>query len=171
MSNLDTVMGLNDDAMSNQYEIFFPEGIPGGGNSEEVSLRMDQALDIPQSVFAMYEFYFRGTKIVKTSRLEETDKTLSTAVRVDQKFNIWDSLRAWELLGFNAKDSTAAPDLTTRTTLGVRILDGNNNTVKTFYFRYVKLKGLKLTSLDPATGDPLRAELEMIFGEMDDGNG
>jgi hypothetical protein len=171
MALVDTVMSLGDDAMVNQTELFFPEGIPGGGNADNVALRADQSIDMPEIVYAQYEFFFKGIKIVKTSRLEETDKAITIDVRVDLGWNVWDDLRKWMQLGFNEKDATAAPDLSTRVSVGIRNLDGDNNPAKTFYLRYAKLRGLKATAFDQATGDPVRATLNLIFADIDDGNG
>jgi hypothetical protein len=171
MSNVDTIFSVGDNAASSQFEVFFPEGIPGGGNSQNVELRSDQPIDIPEIVYGQFEFFFKGVKITLPSRLEETDKNITISIRLDQQFNTWDDLRAWQLLGFNEKDGTAAPNITAATTVGFRILDGNNNPAKTFYLKYTFLRGLKITSLDPASNEPIRAELNLMFNDIDDGNG
>jgi hypothetical protein len=171
MSNVDKIMSLGDDAASSQFEVFFPEGIPGGGNSDEIAMRSDQPIDVPEIVHGQYEFFFRGIKMMKKSKLEETDKNITISIRLDQQFNVWDSLRAWQQLGFNEKDSTSASDIVSSTTIGIRVYDGTNTSVKTFYFRYASLRGLKATSFDPASNEPVRAELNIMFNDIDDGNG
>ncbi len=68
------IESLNDDAMSNQFDILFTDGIPGGGDGNLLRLRMDKQLDIPERSVEEYIIQYQGIKIPKTSLQEETTK-------------------------------------------------------------------------------------------------
>ena len=93
--SVDAVLLLGDDQLQNQFKVVFPNGIPGGGNTEAVSMRMDQSIDIPQQTIYKYDIDFRGSKISKTGKKEETDKTLTMSVRVDQQWQVYDDIKLW----------------------------------------------------------------------------
>ena len=166
MSSSLNMMGLGDDQMASQYGIVFPEGIPGGGNAENITLRMDQQFDPPEDNTTMYEIIFRGMKIPKTSMTHEMTKEAIIMVRIDQTWEIYKDLIAWSHKCYDPINGTALPDSMVRTTMLVQMYDGQGKVVQTFRFRGTKLKGLKVETLDNASADPLRVTLNFIFNDM-----
>ena len=168
MSDVDKILNLGDDALTNSFELFFPDGIPGGGTGEVVALRMDQSFDIPETGVGQYDIFYRGLKISKTNKLEETDKNVTMDVRLDQQWEVYDELNAWLKLSFDPETSTSATEAETRTTIGVRALDGGNNIVKTLLLRNSKLRALKIATFDHNTSDPIRLTLSFIYGNVEE---
>lgn len=164
--SIDVILNLGDDAHLNQFQIVFPNGIPTGGDDSSITLRMDQTFSLPQEIIYKYNIDFKGSIIVKTGRKEDTDKTLTVSVRVDQNWQVYDDLKAWLNAVYDPKTNTAMPDLLTRTPIAVQWLDGNNSIVKTLTYTYCKITELKITDADNSTGDPVRLELSFIYGEL-----
>jgi hypothetical protein len=122
---------------------------------------------MPQETIYTYNIDFRGTIIPKTGKKEETDKTFTVNVRIDSQWKIYDALRQWHRMVFDPKTNIALSDVLTRTPIVVQALDHSNKVVKSFTFTYCKLKDLKVTDFDNATGDPMRAELGFIYGGLE----
>lgn len=168
MSVVEDQIRLGDDALANQFITIFPSGIPGGGNADAVSLRMDQPFDPPSQVIYTYEIDYKGDKIKKTGRKNDTDKIITISVRIDQNWNIYDDIMRWMKLCYDPVTNTALSDENTRIPLVIQSIDGDNNIVKNFKYTQCKLFTTKVTSFDPTTGDPLRMELTFIYGDLDD---
>jgi hypothetical protein len=159
-------MALGNDQVANQFQLSFPNGIPGGGNAQRICLRMDQSFDPPEMVSNVYELIFRGVKIPKTGMLDETTKESTFDVLIDQQWGVYDDLWNWKVLCYDGQNGTALPDAVTRTTFLVQALDGQNNVVKTFRFRNAKCKSVKVGTFDNTSGDPLRVTLILIWTDM-----
>ena len=167
MSVVDSVLSLGDDSLSNQFKVIFPNGIPGGGNADAISMRMDQSIDIPQQTIYKYDIDFRGSKISKTGKKEETDKVLTMSVRIDQQWTVYDDMKLWFSMVYDPITNVALPDLLTRTTMVIQSLDGANAIAKSFKFNNVKITDMKVTTFDNSSGDPLRMELTFLYGTME----
>jgi hypothetical protein len=165
--SVDRVLALGDDAHVNQFQAIFPNGLPTGGDSESIALRMDQTFPMPQEVIATYDIDFRGAKIPKSSRKEDTDKKFTVAVRIDQQWKIYDDLRKLHKATYDSATNTAMPELATRFPFVIQALDGTNKAVKTFTFMYSKLVELKPSDFDNSSGDPSRLELTFIYGRLE----
>jgi hypothetical protein len=168
MSVVEEVLRLGDDALANQWICIFPSGIPGGGNAENISMRMDQQFDIPQQVLYLYNLEYRGDIIRKTGKKIDTSKEFVVSVRVDQMWKVYDDLMRWQKLAYDPVTNTAMPDAMTRAPITIQNIDGSNKVVKNFKFTQCKLYGSKITSFDHQSGDPLRVELSFIYGDFDD---
>jgi hypothetical protein len=167
MVNVDTILALSDDALVNQFEIVFPDGIPGGGNGDRISLRSDQQFDIPQQIIYKYDIEFRGHKIPKTGKKEDTEKTITFSIRLDQQWKVYDDLITWLKLAYDPNTGIAVPDLLGRCTIAVHSLNRDNSIAKTITLRNCKAIGIKVTSFDNASGDPQRVELTILFGSIE----
>lgn len=165
--SIDRILSLGDDAHSNQFQITFPAGIPTGGDSESITLRMDQTFSLPEEIIYKYDIDFKGVKVPKTGRKEDTDKLITVSVRIDQKWLVFDDLRAWLKAVYDPQTNTAMPDLLLRTPIAVQMLDGDNSVVKTFLFSYSKIFALKVTDADNSSGDPFRVEIQFIYGDLE----
>lgn len=163
---IDQILQLGNDALVNQWQVIFPKGIPGGSNANAIRLRMDQSFTMPQEQISTYEIDFRGAKLIQTAKKEETDKTLTVSVRVDQGWSVYDDLRAWHLLCYNPVTNTASPNALTRIPIVVQNLDENEVAAKSFTFNYCKLTQLKVTDFDQTSAEPVRVELTIIYGYL-----
>jgi len=168
MGSMSTMAHMTDDQMASQYAVIFPEGIPGGVNTDAVTFRMDQSFDPPEDNVATYEIIYRGMKIPKTSMTHDMTKEYNTMVRIDQQWRVHDDLVAWYKRCYDPVNGTALPDGQglTRTTVLVQMYDGQNVVKKTYRFRGSKLKGYKVETLDNQSTDPLRMTLNFIFTDM-----
>lgn len=161
------IVALGDDQMSSAFSVIFPNGIPGGGDSETVSLRMDSSIDLPEDSVNVYEFYHKGFKFPMTGMLQETDKTLTFDVRLDQQWKVYDDLKKWANMSYNHSNGTALPEAMARTTFMVQAQDRQQSSVANLKFKFAKLKSLKIGAFDNASGDPIRLTLTMIYIVMD----
>lgn len=166
---IDYVESLASDAMSDQFGILFPEGVPGGGNGELLRLRMDQAFDEPQLVAATYDVNFEGLKIPKTGS-EDTDKKFTMSFRVDINWKVYEALKKWHSLVINPINGSQQSEADTRTTM---ILNGygppNKSIVYSKRFNGVKIISFKTTAWDyNQKAEPVRVEAEFIFINIDE---
>lgn len=156
--------GLADDALTDQFGIIFPNGVPGGGNSELLRLRMDMSFDEPEKTLASYEVNFEGVKIPKLGS-EETDKTFNLSFRVDNNRKVYKALKDWWYLCFNPMTGAVGPEATTRTTMILVAYGPPNKSIKyQKEFHGVKLKSFKVTTYDYSNkGEPIRVECSFIY--------
>jgi len=159
----ETIFAMGSDQMANQFIVLFPLGIPGGGNKDVMSLRMDQAFDPPSEALATYDIFYRGLKITKVSTLEETDKSFSLSFRLDQSWEVYDGLRDWKKMVFDPDTHIALSDSEVRTSVIVQYLGREGGIVHTGLFKGVVIKSLKLESADPSSADPLRVTAEFSY--------
>lgn len=163
----DQILGLGDDQMANQYQIIFPQGIPGGGDAETISLRCDQSFDPPEDVVNVYELFRKGFKIPKTGMLQETTKEFTIDIRLDQQWKVYDDIRGWADMSYDHSNGTALPELMARSTVIVQAEDRTQSGVKTITFRYAKPKSVKIQTMANDSGDPLRITVVFIYVVMD----
>jgi len=164
---IEEILSLSDDAMTSQFQIQFPNGIPGSGSGENVALRMDQALDPPEESVGEYEFFYKGLKIVRPNMQDESDKHVLITVRIDQQWAVFEALKNWKRLVHDPINGTRLPTASVSTTMLVQALDGGGDIVQTATFTNVVLKSFKVTSWEHAGADPQRVELNLIWGTMD----
>ena len=166
---IEQIINLGDDALLNQFRLVFPSGIPFGGTGENIALRMDQSIDLPEETVAVYEYFFRGIKITKASMLDETAKEITFDVRIDSQWAVFDDLNGWKQKVHNPNAGTRLPFALTSTTMLVQMftgVEGEDTPVKQVRFGGVVLKGLKGPALEHGASDPARATLSFIFQTM-----
>lgn len=163
----DKILLLGDDQMSSQWQLIFPNGLPSGGDTDSIGLRVDTTFDPPENTVNTYEFFHKGYKFPMTGMLQETDKTFTIEVRLDQQWKVYDDLLAWSKMTYDHSNGTALSEITARTTVIVQAQDRQQNKVANLKFKYAKLKNEpKIGSFDNASGDPIRLTLTFIFIEM-----
>ncbi len=165
--SVETVLNLGDDAFANKFLFVLPEGLPAGGDSDSVSLRMDQSFDPPEEMVGTYELKMRGATVIKTNANEQTSKELTVDIRVDREWKVFKDLRNTFLMTYDAKKGTALSDLATRFKFAIHALDGEENIITTFMFNFGKIKGLKASTFDNGSDDPVRVTVSLIYGSMD----
>jgi hypothetical protein len=163
----DQIMALGDDQLLSQFSLVFPNGIPGGGNAQAVALRMDTTIDPPEEAVNVYEIFHKGFKIPKTGMLQEGTKEFTVEVRIDQQWEVYDTLKNWSKLSYDHSNGTGLPDSMTRATIIVQPEDRSQTGVKQIIFRGCKPKADKLPTFDNQSGDPARVSLTFIFIKME----
>lgn len=163
------VEGLGSDAMSDQFGIVFPEGIPGGGSGELLRLRLDSAFDEPEIMVETYEVHFEGLKIPKTGS-ENTDKSLSVSFRVDINWKVYEALRNWMGRVFNPITGAQQSEENTRTTMILNAYGPpNKSIVYSKRFNGVKIASMKITTFDYQNkAQPVKVDAKFIFVNIDE---
>lgn len=164
--SVQTILNLGDDQTVNQFQIVWPNGIPGGGDALAIALRTDTQFAPPEQVGSTYDIYHKGIKIPKSGTLTDTDKKFTLEVRLDQGGNIYKSLNAWRLRTYDPTNGTALPEAMTRTTMLVQLTDTQEKVMMTWTFTGVKLFSLTPPTLDNASGDPARITLGFLYADM-----
>lgn len=164
--NVETILNLGDDQMASQYSVIFPQGIPGGGDATEVALRCDQPIDPPENTVNVYDIFHKGYKFTKTGMLQDTTKEITLDIRLDQDWNVYDTMETWANMSYDHSNGTALSELLAMSTMIIQAEDKNQDSVKLITFRYVKPKSIKIGSFDPSNGDPMRITVNFVFVEM-----
>ena len=164
----DKILQLKDNQMANQFEIFFPSGIPGGGNISELPLRIKGTVSLPDKTITFWERIYKGAKIPFPMTVDETDKTLTLIALIDQNWEVYDALKTYHDLVFNPRDATGLPTSELRTTVGIRMLDRNQTTVKTLLWKGSIIARLKLSDPDYEATEPQEVEMEWKWVNFED---
>ena len=165
--SVERILALGEDQLAAQYVISFPEGLPNGGNSDNLMLRLDQSFDPPEEMVGDYDIRYRGMLVKKTNMTEATEKSFSVDVRIDQNWEIIKDLQQCKEMTYNALTGTAMSEEETRFTMQINAMDQNNNIVASMQYNYCKVKGLKIGTFDNASEDPLRATITFIYGSYE----
>jgi hypothetical protein len=162
--NLNQLMALGNDQIMSQFIIRFPNGIPGSAvNPKLLSLRMDQAFEIPEKTIGTYELHFQGLKVVKNSVTDGTEKKFTVSFRLDGNWQVWDALEAWYDKTFDDILGVSSPEQDVSTTMTVDFYANKNVSIKTFTFTGVRIFALKPGGTDPASGEPMRCEAQFLY--------
>lgn len=165
--NRDSIFFLGDDQATSQYSIIFPEGIPGSGDTQLVSARMNKEFTMPEESWYTYEVFDRGFKIVKKGMLQETDKSsMQIQIRIDQNWEVYDSIRAWAQLSYNNNTGEGGGDYVNRTTIIIQAENPQQQAVKQFRFKYVGVKSIALDAFNMESGDPMYMTVTFCWNEF-----
>ena len=167
MSANQTMLFLQDDQLSSQFRLSFPNGIPGGGTGENVALRMDQSFDPPEETVGEYQYFYKGIPITKPNMLDETDRHFTMQVRIDQQWSVFDDLVNWKNMVHNPRTGTALPFASVNTTLIVEALDQMGAIAKKIKYTGVVIKGIKVETFEQGSSDPSRVTLNFIYQSVD----
>lgn len=164
----DKILQLKDNQMANQFEIFFPRGIPGGGDISELPLRIKGAIPLPDKTITIWERIYKGIKIPFPMTVDETDKTLTLIALIDQNWEVYDAIRDYSKLVFNPNDATALPTSEIRTTVGIRMLNTQQQAVKTLLFKGAFISRFKASDPDYEATEPQEMEMEWKWVTYED---
>lgn len=162
------VLTIGDDALASQFEISFPEGLPGGGDEKHYRLRCDQPIDTPAESIGTYDIMRKGRKITKTNREETTEKTITVSIRLDETWQIYYELLKWKRYSFDPiTGGSAIPDgiwpVSIRAPFVISSLNRNNDPAHGFIYTKAKPISIKVTAFDPSSDQPLRVEVVFIY--------
>lgn len=163
------VEGLATDAMSDQFGIVFPEGIPGGGSGELLRLRLNDGFDEPELTAAVYDVNFEGLKIPKTGS-EETDKQFTMTFRMDGNWKVYEALKNWHGRVINTITGALQAEKDTRTTMILNAYGPpNKSIVYSKRFNGVKIKTFKVSTWNYENkAEPVKIEAGFIFINTDE---
>ena len=157
---------LGEDQLATQF-IFSLVSIPGGGNTDAVSMRMNYDFDPPEESVGTYDIMFRGVKLTKTNMTEGTTKEFTIEVRIDQKWQVYKDLHAWKNLVYDPGNGTAQSEAATRTTATVQALNNTGDVMYTFTFLDSKIKSIKAGTFSNSSEDPLTTTLTFVYRKME----
>ena len=168
MALVGQLLALGDDHHSSQFEIIFPNGIPGASSADllSITLRQDQTFAWPNRETATYDVFFQGIKLPKTSYVESTDKKFTINFRIDQDWNIFTAFNAWFGKSFDELNGTGDTEVNTRTTMVVRELGPLKVLKQVGKFEGVKVISIKPSDNDMQGTDPMRVEVGFIYATL-----
>ena len=166
----DLIGTIGVDQLQTQYNLVFPEGIPGGGNADLITLRADTSFTPPERTVGSYDVYHKGVKITRTNMVQDMTKEFTVEIRLDQQWEVWDSLNSWMKMIYDFETGTALGEIPVRTIMMLQALDVQNNVTKTFSFLGVKIKSIGFSNgFDNQGTDPVRLSVIFVFDDMDVG--
>lgn len=171
---ISTILGLGNDQLSTQYELAFPNGIPGGATADEmrdIMLRTQGSFTIPNEGVGSYESFYKGLKVNRPNGLDESTKELTIDVRVDELWGVYDAFKNWKNQVFNPLGGTVgnvksdyADANNIATLLQVNALSTRTHEViKSFYFHYTILRDIAISAFDYSSGEPVVLTLTFTF--------
>jgi hypothetical protein len=164
---IDKILGLGADQLANQFVGVFPEGLPGGGDTDALTLRMDESIDPPSEEIGTYEIKYRGMTILKTNMSEATSKEIELVARLDEQWEIWDMLQATRDISYNPVNGTALGDSSARFLFEMQTLDSQGAVTKTVSFKNSKIKSLKLSTFEHSSEEPAKVTIGLIYGSLE----
>lgn len=162
----EAILNLGSDQMANQYVVLFPSGIPGGGDKDQVSLRIQGSFAPPAVSYATYTIDYRGLTIQKVSTKEETSKELNLEIRLDQQWEIYDSLSKWLYMVFDPETHIAMPDEAIRTNIVMQAYGRDDTIAKSLTFRGVIIKSLEVSAFEVGSSEPSTLTVGFTFYNM-----
>jgi hypothetical protein len=162
----DVIFGLGNDALTNMFDISFPEGFPTGGDADEIALRCDMQFSVPEQRVNVYSIFKKGIKVDKTGTLTETTKEFTTEFAVDQDWNSVQAVIDYCNSVYDPITGTALPDSLTRTTVLCQPVDTQNAVKKVIRFKNAKPVAWSLTPFDNNASDPLRCTISWTYIDL-----
>lgn len=155
-----------DDQMANQFSVTFI-GKPVL-NIQEMTLRMDKTLDIPENVVTKTDIKYQGFTIPKINSQEETDKSFSLNFRLDENWMVYNTLNIWYGKTFNPRNASTKPIDDRHATLIFQAFKKNREVSRTIIFKFVQIMSIKLTEFDNSSNEPSRVEAKFIYAYKED---
>jgi hypothetical protein len=163
---LTNIFDLGDDQLSAHYNIIFPNGIPLGGDGQEIVLR-SKTFEVPETGLTTYAVNWHGLQFEKTGSVEEA-KTFSLTLRLDKNWNIYTELKRWLDAGADHVTGGRLPDVALRTELIIEPVDieeGGDEvpTRSPILFHGVKITKLGGLSFDHSNVEPIELAVDFIY--------
>jgi len=162
----DNIISLGNNALTALWDVSFVQGIPTGGNDQNVTLRCDMSLTLPTESVGTYTVWKKGVKVDYTNTLTETTKEFQIEFRVDQEWETYTDINNWFKAVYDPITGTAMPDALMRTTIEVQAVDTQNVVKKKFRFNGCKPKSVQLTAFDNTNGEPVRCTVDFIYVDL-----
>lgn len=163
MAELNVVRGLPDPARGYNFEVLIPN-MPGGGNSEVVSLRVT-ATSIPGYSSEPSEYSLGGHVLKVPGRGMYTREWAVTLVEGEDMV-VAEALEAWHRLQWDRVTGAQAVSQDIKTEIFIRQLNGAKQTAKEWVLEGCWVSNVGDMALDQATSDVLRAEITFSFDNI-----
>lgn len=162
--SIDKILQLGDDQMASQFQLIFPNGIPGGGDPDYITYRLDTQFDPPKREVGTYDVWSQGQKVTHTSVTENTTKEFTLPIRLDQGWKAYDALDNWFKLVYDEENGgSRGTNASTRVPMVLQALGVGKVVVKQLTWLGVKIKGLKITAWDQQSNEPSKVEADFIY--------
>lgn len=162
--SIDKILQLGDDQMASQFQLIFPNGIPGGGDPEYITYRLDNQFDPPKREVQVYDVWSQGQKVTQAGVTEATDKRFTLPIRLDQGWKAYDGLDNWFKLSYDEENGgSKGTNASSRVPMVIQALGVNKVVVKQLTWLGVKCIGLKITAFDQQSNEPLKVEGDFIY--------
>ena len=159
----DQIIQRGDLQPANQFEVFFPNGIPGVSDTDGISLQIEDTFPMPEESVGVFERNYRGMKIPYTIQLDETSKELQFTVLVEQNMEAYNGIMDYFDSIYNRQNGTKASEIATRITIGVRAIGSDGNISQTWLYTGAKLKSVKFSDFQHSASEPAKIDLGWIF--------
>jgi hypothetical protein len=165
MANSGILLGLQSDAVSNQYSLTLPAGIPGapGANIVEISLRQDQVFATPKREMSTYMTWYQGQKIERRGFVENTEKKFTIAWRLDEDWNVFSSMLAWFKKCYDDYYGTGDIEANCRVPMVYQQFGANKVLKHTQTYHGVCLVGIKPSDNNHEEAAAMRIECDYIY--------
>ena len=172
MAQLTKLINIGDDALSNEFDIFFPSGIPGFTLLTDLAIRTT-TVAIPEQSVGTYDTNYKGRKVTKRNNMNETPTEFTFTYRIDKNYLTYIGLSSYFNTYCNQKTSAYLPDITlggastSRFPIVVAPVDANGVTVNSgTTFEGCFIKTLGGWSHDNSSGEPLTCDVTVVFYRM-----
>lgn len=162
----DVTMNLGQDQLLSQWEASFPNGIPTGGNTDNITLRMDTTFAIPNQSVGTYTITKKGLTIPKTNMQTASTKTFTLIWRVDQDWATFNDMKKWMDAVYDQINGVALPDISVRAPIVLKLYDTANVVKKQIRFKNSKPTGYDIDGLDNASSEPMRCTMHFIYNDF-----
>ena len=169
---VDTIYALGDDQMTAHWNLIFPNGIPTGGSTEEMVMRITD-FDPPEQSIERYEVSYHGLTIEKTGSPSES-KEFTLTIRLKKDWSIYTNMKRWANGGADPETGARMADDDLRTTVILQPIDIDENgeevpTRDPITYKRCKLVGLKLSTFDHTNKtDPMTYTATFIYVSQKD---
>jgi hypothetical protein len=171
--SIDSVYIQGDDALQNFAEIEIVPFPLFGPLTDKLKYRTTQ-IDIPGFTKGAYDVHWKAQKFEKPNGKDETQKTFTSAFRVDKYYTVYKAIQAWWQYICNSESGALAEDVgavtgtsNIRTDILVKSIDTQGiTTTEGFKFERAWLKEMTGIQYDVTNGDPLHVTLTWSFVKM-----
>ena len=165
MATASELYNLGLDALTNQYSILFPAGIPGapGANIGAISLRQDQVFPTPKREVGTYLTWYQGLKIERRGFVEQTEKKFTIAFRIDEDWNVFSAMLAWFKKAYDDFNGTGDIEANCRAPMIYQHYGANKVVKRTETYFGVLLIGIKPTENNHEESAGMRTECDFIY--------
>lgn len=160
---IDTIFNLGDDALQNEYNVIFDVSAVDGLGELPVNFQFRISNFTPPDItMGTYQYFKKGSLIVKPNGLDETPKTFTFNMRVDKYWESYKVLDKWLKIIKNEKKGTRTVDKDiitgeqpVRGIITIQALDSNDSINYYWKFEGSFPTALAGVTFDEATGEPI----------------
>lgn len=173
-SNIDTLLEVGSDAMTNLYELVLSEGTFSSATTQALTVRC-KSFTPPSISQGTYKVYYKTANVDKAKPEVTLDRKFSVSFRVDSQYDIYKALQKQKAITFNPQYSYTATDIenlmkNNKMFTGVlRILvkpinsDVDQKYIDLHKYQYCWIESIRPLSFKTGTNNPLEVEVTIAF--------